>query len=171
MPKEKKRTGKYCVAAGCTSTNADNVSIHEFPKETKRDLRRKWIHFVKTKRQDFTQPTRYSVLCELHFASECYPAEYRIKQPLGIEVKKKRLLSDAVPTIHLTVPKPSTSTSTNTSLYQAMPCTMCPSGAENFVYKYINLPALGLSQFLAFLTLSSKEFWSVLIYIIYSDLD
>ena len=33
--------------------------------------------------------------------------------------------------------------------------TMCPSGSENFVYKYIvetkNLPALGLSQFLAFL--------------------
>ena len=38
--------------------------------------------------------------CELHFAPECYPAEYRIKQSLGIEVKKKRLLPDAVPTIH-----------------------------------------------------------------------
>ncbi|XP_062591087.1 THAP domain-containing protein 10-like [Saccostrea cucullata] len=101
MPKEKKRTGKYCVAAGCTATNADDISLHEFPKEVKRELRRKWINFVKTKRQDFTQPTRFSVLCERHFAPNCYPEEYRIKQSLGIVIKKKRLLPDAVPTIHL----------------------------------------------------------------------
>lgn len=119
MPKEKKRIGKYCVAAGCTSTNADNVSIYEFPKESKRELRRKWINFVRTKRQDFTQPTRFSVLCELHFAPESYPVEYRIKKSLGIEVKKKRLLPDAVPTIHLTGSKPSTCMSSNSPIHDA----------------------------------------------------
>ena len=58
------------------------------------------------------------------------------------------------------------------------PKTMCPSGAENFVYKYIvetkNLPALGLSQFLAFLTLSLGFFLrnsGPYLYIIHSDLD
>lgn len=113
MPKEK----KYCVAAGCTSTNADNISVHEFPKEIKRELRRKWINFVKTKRQDFNQPSRFSVLCELHFAPDCYPAEYRIKQSMCIEIKKKRLLPDVVPTIHL--PVTSTSSSHNTPIHNA----------------------------------------------------
>lgn len=119
MPKEKKRTGKYCVAAGCTSTNADNISVHEFPKEIKRELRRKWINFVKTKRQDFNQPSRFSVLCELHFAPDCYPAEYRIKHSMCIEIKKKRLLPDAVPTIHLPITGTSTSSSHNTPIHNA----------------------------------------------------
>ncbi|XP_062596145.1 uncharacterized protein LOC134257557 [Saccostrea cucullata] len=98
----KKRTGKFCVAAGCTSTHKDNVSLHDFPKESKRpDIRRQWIAFVKTKRKDFTSPTPHSVLCEKHFAVHCYPMEYMIKRSIGMEVKKKSLLPDAVPTIHL----------------------------------------------------------------------
>jgi hypothetical protein len=43
MPKEKSskraesdRTGTFCVAAGCTSTHMDSVSLHEFPKEKDR---------------------------------------------------------------------------------------------------------------------------------------
>lgn len=89
MPKEKKITGKYCVAAGCTSTYADNISVHKFLKEIKREHRRKWINFVKTKCYVFNQPSRFSDLCELDFAPDCYPAEYRIKQSVGIEIKKK----------------------------------------------------------------------------------
>ena len=30
------RTGKFCVAAGGTSTHKDNLSLHEFPKENVR---------------------------------------------------------------------------------------------------------------------------------------
>ena len=76
--KEKNRE-LYCVAPGCTSSNADNVSVHELPNESKRKIRRKSINFVKTKRQDFTKPTRFSVLCEFYFSTEIYPAEYKIK--------------------------------------------------------------------------------------------
>ena len=96
-----KRTGKFCVAAGCTATHKDNVSLHEFPKDSRPDIRRQWINFVKTKRKDFTSPSAHSVLCEKHFTPDCYPLEYSIKKNLGIVVKKKSLLPDAVPTIHL----------------------------------------------------------------------
>lgn len=96
----KKRTGKFCVAAGCTSTLKDNVSLHEFPKADPLDIRTHWIRFVKTKRQDFTKPTPYTVLCEKHFTPDCYPAEYHIKKSMGLGVKKKCLLPIAVPTIH-----------------------------------------------------------------------
>lgn len=47
MSKEKKRTSKYCVAAGCTSSNADNISVHKFLKEIKRELRRKEFILIK----------------------------------------------------------------------------------------------------------------------------
>ncbi|XP_062601407.1 uncharacterized protein LOC134263113 [Saccostrea cucullata] len=97
----KRISGKFCVAAGCTSTNRDNVSLHEFPKEEIRpEIRRLWITFVKTKRKDFTNPTKYSVLCEKHFAPKCYPQEYLIKESMGFEVKRKSLLPDAMPTVH-----------------------------------------------------------------------
>ncbi|XP_061170057.1 THAP domain-containing protein 10-like [Saccostrea echinata] len=95
----KKKSGKFCVAAGCTSTHRDNVSLHEFPKETRPEIRRKWISFVKMKRKDFTTPTQFSVLCEKHFAPNCYPLEYSIKKSMGIEVKKKNLLPEAIPTV------------------------------------------------------------------------
>lgn len=111
MPKEKStkrnsvsRTGKFCVAAGCTSTHQDNLSLHEFPKDDRPDIRRQWINFVKVKRKDFTHPTRYSVLCEKHFPPGSYPIEYELKKSMNIKVKKKVLLSHAVPTIQ-TVPE------------------------------------------------------------------
>ena len=97
---KRKRTGKFCVAAGCTSTHVDNLSLHEFPKEDRPDIRRQWINFVKTKRKDFTTPTIHSVLCEKHFTADCYPMEYSLKKSVGITVKRKSLLKDAVPSIH-----------------------------------------------------------------------
>ena len=101
MPKEKKRkSGKYCVAAGCTSTHVDGISLHEFPNEKRGDIRRRWVNFVKIKRKNFTQPTPYSVLCEKHFTADSYPQEYEYKKSFGIPVTKKCLLPHAVPTIH-----------------------------------------------------------------------
>lgn len=113
------RTGKFCVAAGCTSTHKDNLSLHEFPKENVRpNIRRQWIKFVQVKRKDFIKPTANSVLCEKHFPPGSYPVEYELKKTMNLPVRKKCLLPDAVPTIH------------------TMPCsTMSPSyGQENFVY-------------------------------------
>ena len=113
------RTGKFCVAAGCTSTHKDNLSLHEFPKENVRpNIRRQWIKFVQVKRKDFIKPTANSVLCEKHFPPGSYPVEYELKKAMNLPVRKKCLLPDAVPTIH------------------TVPCsTMSPSyGQENFVY-------------------------------------
>lgn len=103
----KRISGKFCVAAGCGSTHRDNVSLHEFPKENRAEIRRLWINIVKTKRKDFTNTSKYSVLCEKHFTPECYPMEYSIKKAMGLEVKKKCLLPDAVPTIHTVDTMPS----------------------------------------------------------------
>ena len=88
-------------AAGCTSTDVDNLSIHEFPKEDRPNIRRQWINFVKTKRKDFiTTPTMHSVLCEKHFTADCYPMEFSLKKLVGITVKRKSLLKNAVSSIH-----------------------------------------------------------------------
>ena len=114
------RTGKFCVAAGCTSTHKDNLSLHVFPKENVRpNIRRQWIKFVQVKRKDFIKPTANSVLCEKHFPPGSYPVEYELKKAMNLPVRKKRLLPDPVPTIH-TVPCSTT--------------TMSPSayGQENF---------------------------------------
>jgi hypothetical protein len=95
-----KRTGKFCVAAGCTSTHRDNVSLHEFPKDDRADIRRQWVNFIKTKRRDFSCPTPNSVVCEKHFSPNCYPLEYSLKKSVGMSIKRKLLLRNAVPTIH-----------------------------------------------------------------------
>ena len=93
---ESSRGGKFCVAAGCTSTYRDNVSLHEFPREE--TIRRQWVNFVKAKRKDFIQPTQYSILCEKHFPPGSYPLEYEVKKSMNIPVKRKHLLPHAVPT-------------------------------------------------------------------------
>lgn len=97
---ESGRTGKYCVAAGCTSTHMDSVSLHAFPKERDRpEMRKKWTAFVKLKRKEFDLPTPHSVLCEKHFPPGSYPMEYELKKSMHLEVRKKHLLPHAVPTI------------------------------------------------------------------------
>ena len=75
------RTGKLCVATGCTSTHRDSLSLHEFPKENVRpNIRRQWILFVQFKRKDFIKPTANSVFCEKHFPPGSYPVEYELKK-------------------------------------------------------------------------------------------
>lgn len=100
----KRISGKFRVAAGCSSTHRYNVSLHGFPKENRAEIRRLWINFVKTKRKDSTNTTKNSVLCEKLFTPECY---HLIKKAMGLEVKKKCLLPDAIPTIHTVDTMPS----------------------------------------------------------------
>ena len=83
------RTGKFCVAAGCTSTHKDNLSLHEFPKENVRpNIRRQWIKFVQVKRKDFIKPTANSVLCEKHFPLGSYPVEYELKKAMNLPARR-----------------------------------------------------------------------------------
>lgn len=49
--------------------NSDGISVHTFPKDS---LRGQWINLVFECTSDFTALTQFSVVCEHHFAPECY---------------------------------------------------------------------------------------------------
>ena len=91
---------KTCVAAGCSNTNKDGVSLHKFPQDRAQDrtLRKKWIDQVKRHR-DKWEPTDYSVLCSQHFEKSCFMPSPALMLSLGVGKKKPFLKPDAVPTI------------------------------------------------------------------------
>ena len=86
---------KRCVAAGCSNTNADGVSLYKFPKDEA--LRSQWIKQVQRFRAEWTA-TSYSVLCSQHFNDDCFEPDSKIAATFGMQ-KAKRLKSGAVPTI------------------------------------------------------------------------
>jgi hypothetical protein len=66
----KRPPGKRCVVMFCNKTNDDNVSLHQFPKEP--SLRRQWIAFVLTKRDDKTWTPGTGHVCSSHFTEDDY---------------------------------------------------------------------------------------------------
>ena len=89
------RMVKRCVAAGCSNTNADGVSLFKFPKDEK--LHALWIKQVSRFRAEWTC-TEYSVLCSEHFSDECFEVESKLAAEFGMK-RTKRLKADAVPSI------------------------------------------------------------------------
>ena len=87
---------KRCIAAGCSNTNADGVSLFRFPRDP--SLRTKWNKQVQRTRADWKDATEYSVLCSDHFTSDSFEKESFLAPGFGL-AKKKRLKLDAVPTI------------------------------------------------------------------------
>ena len=88
--------GKRCVAAGCSNTNADGVSLFRFPRNP--SLRAQWNKQVRRTRADWKDATDYSVLCSDHFTTDCFEEDSYIAAQFGI-TKRKRLKPDAVPTV------------------------------------------------------------------------
>ena len=88
--------GKRCVAAGCSNTNANGVSLFHFPRNP--SLRQQWNKQVQRTRADWKDATDYSVLCSEHFTSDCFEENSFIAAQFGL-TKRKRLKPDAVPTI------------------------------------------------------------------------
>ena len=89
---------KRCVAAGCSNTYRDGVSLFLFPKDPQ--MRKKWADQVKRTRNKWDGPTDHSVLCSCHFEEHCFEADMKLAQSFGVEGKKKpRLKPDAVPTL------------------------------------------------------------------------
>ena len=84
---------KRCVAAGCSNTYKDGVSLFLFPKDPV--IFKKWAQQVQRGR-DKWKPSQHSVLCSCHFAPECYEPSTEV---LGLEKQKPRLKGDAVPTL------------------------------------------------------------------------
>ena len=83
-----------CVAAGCSKTHRDGVSLFGFPKDI--TWRKKWADQVRRTR-DKWEPTSYSVLCNLHFEDWCFEQDSKLTESIG--KKRPRLKPDAVPTI------------------------------------------------------------------------
>ena len=85
-----------CVAAGCSNTTKDGVSLHRFPSDPK--YRRIWTIKVKLTRAKWSGPTEHSFLCSAHFEQTCF--ERSLHSQFGMAYKAM-LLSDAIPTIFL----------------------------------------------------------------------
>ena len=87
---------QYCIAAGCSNTRSDVVSLFKFPSDPL--LREKGTREVKRTHDSWSGPTKHSVLCEKHFAEDSFEADSAIASSTGI-AKRKRLRHNAIPTI------------------------------------------------------------------------
>ena len=87
---------KRCVAAGCSNTYSDNVSLFKFPKDPV--LRQKWVKNVQRTRAQWSGPSEYSVLCSQHFDSSCFEPDSELASQMGMQ-KRIRLKDDAIPTL------------------------------------------------------------------------
>ena len=83
------------MAACCSSTNADGISLFGFPKDAA--LRALWVKQVQWTRAKWTV-TKYSVLCSKHFEEDCFETEASVASQFGIH-KTRRLKPAAVPSI------------------------------------------------------------------------
>ena len=93
-----------CVAAFCSNTHKDGVSLFKFPKDP--ELHLKWVKQVRRTRDDWT-PSPSSLLCSEHFELDCFDSVPAIKESLGFPVQHKCvLLPGAVPTVFHRVVRP-----------------------------------------------------------------
>ena len=92
---------KRCVAANCSNTITDGVSLFRFPRDAAR--RRQWVLQVKRTRARWNFPAVYNascVLCSDHFEADCFDPSSSVKLSVGYDLQHKRVLLDtAVPTI------------------------------------------------------------------------
>ena len=87
---------KNCVAANCSNTYGQGVSLFKFPKDP--ELRQKWIKNIQRTRANWSGPGEHSVLCSQHFESSCFEVDSELAAQMGIQ-KRRRLKPDAVPTL------------------------------------------------------------------------
>lgn len=110
---------KRCVAAGCSNTYSDNVSLFKFPKDP--ILRQKWVKNVQRTRAQWSGPSEHSVLCSQHFDNSCFEPDSELASQMGIQ-KRRRLKDGAVPTLFerpvAPVPKSLLSEAVPSSLYR-----------------------------------------------------
>ena len=85
-----------CVAAGCSHTNKDGVSLYKFPKDS--GLRKKWADQVRRTRDKWT-PTDTSQLCSRHFEDSCFEPDSKLSEAMGLGKRKARLKANVIPTI------------------------------------------------------------------------
>ena len=84
-----------CVAAGCSNTPSDRVSLFKFPSDGV--LRRKWEKQVQQTRAQW-KATEHSFLCSDHFTEDCFEVDSALASQFEMK-KRRRLKPGAVPTI------------------------------------------------------------------------
>lgn len=67
---KKRQSRKRCVVTFFSKTNADGVSLHQFPKDEK--VLRKWISFVRIKREPNSWTPGTGHICSDHFTAGSY---------------------------------------------------------------------------------------------------
>ena len=87
--------GRRCVAAGCSNTHSDNISMHKFPKDP--EVRQKWEKQVQRTREKWSA-TESSFLCSNHFEADCFEVDSILAEQMGLK-RRKRLKPGAIPTI------------------------------------------------------------------------
>ena len=84
-----------CVAAGCSNTPSDLVSLFKFPNDA--TLRRKWEKQVQRTRAQW-KATDHSYLCSDHFNEDCFEVDSALALQFGMK-KRRRLKPGVVPTV------------------------------------------------------------------------
>ena len=87
---------KRCVAAECSNTYSDGVSLYTFPRDPA--IRQQWVKQVQRTRAQWSGPSEHSVLCSKHFTDSCFEPDSALASEMGIK-KRRRLKHDAIPTI------------------------------------------------------------------------
>ena len=70
VKRKKRKPGKRYVVMFCNKTNADGVSLHQFPADE--SVRRQWIAFVRTKREPNSWTPGSGHICSDHFSADDY---------------------------------------------------------------------------------------------------
>ena len=60
--------------------------MHKLPKDA--NLRPQWVKFAEVKGADFVEPTKHSVICNIHFSLDCY--EKNIMVEMGLRKRRVR---------------------------------------------------------------------------------
>uniref|UniRef100_A0A3P9H2T7 THAP-type domain-containing protein n=1 Tax=Oryzias latipes TaxID=8090 RepID=A0A3P9H2T7_ORYLA len=70
-----------CVAAGCSNTSSESVSVYKFPKQE--TLLKQWTKQVQRTRANWV-PTASSTLCSEHFEADCFEETPRLMKDMGM---------------------------------------------------------------------------------------
>ncbi|XP_064390936.1 uncharacterized protein LOC135338779 [Halichondria panicea] len=84
-----------CVAAGCSNTPSEKVSLFKFPKDA--GLRKKWEKQVQRTRAQW-KATDHSFVCSEHFTDDSFEIDSALASQFGLK-KRRRLKPESVPTI------------------------------------------------------------------------
>ena len=79
----------------CNKTNADGDSLHQFPADE--SVRRRWIAFVRTKREPNSWTPGSGHICSYHFSADSYEG---FGEKIAGFSSKLVLKKSAVPSIH-----------------------------------------------------------------------